>query len=292
MHELAGKGGRDAKEQLGAIADKWRDMMIELRGSGVAHGDLSGGNVLVDLGQGTPKLTLIDYDGVLLPPGVMTEPPVFQGVSANYNHTKRQERAQLGELSVDLFPAASIYLTLRALAAEPKLLKELGESQDPEVMLFRREDFAEPKGSRTFKRMDRILSGPDRSCLQALRKWCTDPFTTVPKEIETLFGPAELNPPRLDKEWIQKLKDLQEKAEGEKKKTVVLPTGWLEAVTRARNRNSATRQWIANNTTRRFHSPECPYVEKIKASNREELFLPIGEVEGAGFKRCNFCVTQ
>ena len=57
-------------------------------------------------------------------------------------------------------------------------------------MLFRREDFAEPKGSRTFKRMDRILSGPDRSCLQALRKWCTDPFTRVPKEIETLFGPA------------------------------------------------------------------------------------------------------
>ncbi len=114
----------------------------------------------------------------------------------------------------------------------------------------------------------------------------------MPKEIETLFGPAGLNPPWLDKEWLQNFKDLREKAEGENKKTVVLPTGWLEAVTRARNRNSAIRRWIVNNKTRRFHFPECPYVEKIKASNSEELSLAMDEVEGAGFKRCNFCVTQ
>ena len=57
-------------------------------------------------------------------------------------------------------------------------------------MLLRREDFAGPKDSRTFKRMDEILTGSDRSYLQALWKWCADPFTTVPREIETLFGPA------------------------------------------------------------------------------------------------------
>ena len=83
-----------------------------------------------------------------------------------------------------------------------------------------------------------------------------------------------------------------EKAEGEKKKTVVLSPGWLKAVRRARDRNPAIRPWIVNKTTRRFHFPECPYVEKIKASNREELSLAMGEVESAGFKRCNSCGTQ
>ncbi|HVE46528.1 MAG TPA: hypothetical protein VNA57_07250 [Acidimicrobiales bacterium] len=117
------------------LAHRVAELAQELTGSGVAHGDLQHGNILV-LPGGT--LRLIDYDGMYV--------PGLQGLSSNerghrnYQHPGRRQK-DFGP-HLDRFPSWVIYTSLVAVATDPLLWGRLDGGD--ECLLFRQEDLEAP----------------------------------------------------------------------------------------------------------------------------------------------------
>ncbi len=101
---------------LRTLADDWRRMLDQLQASGFAHGDLQHGNVLVE--QSTGSLRLVDFDGIWLEE-LAEDPPSERG-HGSYQHPGRTSSEHWGPL-VDTFGGLLVYLTLKALAADPAL---------------------------------------------------------------------------------------------------------------------------------------------------------------------------
>lgn len=132
------------------LADTWTERVRELRAAGIAHGDLQHGNVLVDSAD---QMRFIDFDEVWVPSGAGLQPSEFG--QPNYQHPDRTDVAIWGA-HIDWFAALVIYVSIRALAADPSLWKhhngdnlifvdtdfrgptaiwgELSASPDPEVV--------------------------------------------------------------------------------------------------------------------------------------------------------------
>jgi actin-like ATPase involved in cell morphogenesis len=108
----------DGAEQLRALAGGWRLTMRHLGESGMDHGDLQHGNVLVDSDL---TIRLVDLDSVWVPDAAAT-PPNENG-HPNYQHRLRTP-AHWGE-GIDLFSAMLIDVSVRAFAADPGLLRRM-----------------------------------------------------------------------------------------------------------------------------------------------------------------------
>jgi hypothetical protein len=106
------------------MADRWVDLIEELRRSGVAHGDLQHGNVLVV--DGVPKL--IDYDGMWA--SSFGEQPCLEQGHLAYQHPQRP--GQLASLALDDFSAWVILLALRGLASDLGLWQRHVHNEDDE----------------------------------------------------------------------------------------------------------------------------------------------------------------
>lgn len=104
-------------EHLAWLASDWRSMMSELKRHQIGHGDLQHGNILVNA-EG--DLRLVDYDGMFVPAFARQRSPELG--HANYQHPKRT--SEFYDEQLDHFPEILIYLSLRALAAEPALWNE------------------------------------------------------------------------------------------------------------------------------------------------------------------------
>jgi len=100
---------------LSRLADAWLTTCATLRASGVTHGDLQHGNVLVDE-RGAVRL--IDFDGVWVHE-INDSPPAEVG-HPNYQHPARSETGAWG-WSIDWFSALGVLVSIRAVAAEPSL---------------------------------------------------------------------------------------------------------------------------------------------------------------------------
>ena len=109
----------DDPRRLGALADALYRSVGQLQATGIAHGDLQHGNILVgdDL-----SITLVDLDGVWV--SSASYPPPDELGHPNYQHPHRSEQCW-GPL-VDSFSALLIDVSLRALAADPSLADQLG----------------------------------------------------------------------------------------------------------------------------------------------------------------------
>ncbi|MGI8958789.1 MAG: hypothetical protein ACR2IV_03305 [Bryobacteraceae bacterium] len=135
-----------ALQNLGA---SWIQMLTDLHRTKIAHGDLQHGNVLVVHG----KLRLVDYDGMYVP--ALDGSRGLELGHRNYQHPQRTE-LDFGP-QLDNFSAWLIYVSLVALAAQPKLWMQLKAGD--ECLLFRREDLDNPDQSAAF----RFLKGlPDK----------------------------------------------------------------------------------------------------------------------------------
>jgi hypothetical protein len=150
-------------ERPGAIAsliEAWREMVDALETSGIAHGDLQHGNVLV---EEDGSLRLVDYDTMLVPK--LSGWKSLEVGHRNYQHPDRDEK-QTG-LQVDRFAALVIDTGLRACAVEPALWERFDTGEN---ILFRSTDLANPDGSALFD----ALSGVDALSEQvdALRRAC------------------------------------------------------------------------------------------------------------------------
>ena len=96
-----------------------------------AHGDLKPDNILV---QADGSLTLVDYDGMYVP--AMQGQKSRELGSPDFRHPLRTD-ADFNE-HIDDFPAISILLSLRLIAADPSLLDNYGAS---DRLLFSENDY-------------------------------------------------------------------------------------------------------------------------------------------------------
>jgi hypothetical protein len=131
------------------LSEEWLRLLGALRASGIAHGDLQHGNIIIEHGQ----LRLVDHDGIFV--------PTMEGWSASevghqhYQHPRRS--AQHFDSKLDDFSALVIYLSLLSLAERPNLWNE----HHDENLLFTKSDFADPASSELFKKIREI--GPEHA---------------------------------------------------------------------------------------------------------------------------------
>lgn len=158
---------------LRRLAQEWRNVAGLLRQNNMAHGDLQNGNVKIVGGQ----VKLIDYDGIFVP-ALRGSPPHEIGVR-HFQHPKRT-RQDFGP-EIDNFSALVIYLSLLAVAAEPRLWSDF--FQDENLMLTQA-DFQAPERTSAWKRLQ---SSPDqevRRLARLLADYCRGTVASVP-DLET-----------------------------------------------------------------------------------------------------------
>jgi hypothetical protein len=153
--------------RIAALADAWVEACRVMYASGVAHGDLQHGNVLV---TSDDQLRFIDFDGVLLFDPVsgqeLTDTPTEVG-HPNYQHPQRIEDG-FSSRFVDTFSALLIHTTLRALVTDPGLwAHHRGEN-----LVLAQSDLFEPESSEPLRRMRAsgdplVAHGAD-----LLARWC------------------------------------------------------------------------------------------------------------------------
>lgn len=167
----------NAVRELREAADEWGKLISELNDTQIAHGDLNHGNVMV-----TPsgQLKLVDYDCMCVPPLVGSPNPEI-GVEP-YQHPERGGDTLL-DSNLDNFSALLIYITLRALAASPKLWFEFNENNDGlyDKLLFRRDDFESPQLSRLKEQLEQSPDQEVRYLTAKLFDLSCAPMREVPQ---------------------------------------------------------------------------------------------------------------
>ena len=154
------------------LAHCFDEMVHDLSNSGLAHGDLQAGNLLVtDDGQ----LHLVDYDGMYVP-GLDGLPPDEVG-HPDYQPPSRSQN-DYGP-AMDRFSAWLISLSLKILAAAPELWDQLNPTHD-EYLLLNRHDFLDLNSS---SRLAALCSHQDmevRRLAQVTRQILSLPPAAIP----------------------------------------------------------------------------------------------------------------
>ena len=129
------------------LSEEWLRLMTALRASGVAHGDLQHGNIIVEHGQ----LRLVDHDGIFV--NRMAGWSASEVGHQHYQHPRRDARHF--DANLDSFSSLVIYLSLLALAERPDLWQE----HHDENLLFTKADFIDPASSSLFSKIREL--GPE-----------------------------------------------------------------------------------------------------------------------------------
>ncbi|HET9713106.1 MAG TPA: hypothetical protein VFP64_14525, partial [Pyrinomonadaceae bacterium] len=133
------------------LSHEWLRLLNSLQTSGIAHGDLQHGNIIVEHGQ----LRLVDHDGIYVTR--MSGWVASEVGHQHYQHPRRD--AQHFDAKLDSFSSLVIYLSLLSLAERPELWSE----HHDENLIFTKTDFMDPASSSLFKKIKEI--GPEHSRL-------------------------------------------------------------------------------------------------------------------------------
>jgi hypothetical protein len=156
-----------------ALAGKFKQMCHDLIDAGIAHGDLQHGNIIV---TESLELRLVDYDGMFVPSMVGLNSNELG--HRNYQHPARDVH-HFGAY-LDNFSSWLIYVSLRAIAADPSLFELLGGGDD--CLLFRRDDLVQPLYSKAFWLLERHS---DRN-IRLLARYLRSVLRIDPKDVEPL----------------------------------------------------------------------------------------------------------
>lgn len=133
------------------MADRFEALTRDLTSHEIAHGDLQHGNLLV---AGDDTLRLVDYDGMYV--------PALEGMGSTERGHRNYQSPMRGNddfgATLDRFSAWVIFLSLKAIAADPALWSWLHEPSG-EFLLLTEDDFKSPAGS---TRLQTLLAHPDR----------------------------------------------------------------------------------------------------------------------------------
>lgn len=131
------------------LAERWRLMLKDMRAKKISHGDFHHDNIHVN---GAGELVLLDYDGVTVPS--LVDKPEYIGGTPGYQHPARR-RVKSKILSIDAFSGIVVYLSLRMIAEDPSLWKQL-HIDDSESLVFTQMDFVDPDKSAVFRSLSRF----------------------------------------------------------------------------------------------------------------------------------------
>ncbi len=150
---------------LNRLADDFLGMITTLHKSGISHGDLQHGNILV---QPNGSLTLVDYDSMYVP-GMQNVPDEIKGLEG-YQHPARSKQRYRSPNS-DYFSELVIYTSIRMLANHPGLWQKY-KLEDTDTMLFTEADIASGGTSEVFRLIesDRDVRFLGRAVKDALRQ--------------------------------------------------------------------------------------------------------------------------
>lgn len=126
----------DGQRWCAQLAEQWRATCEELRNLQVAHGDIHAGNILIEPIDGRVALRLVDYDNVWVPGLAVTSRedghPSFRHPTHDPSHWGP---------GIDAFANALVYLSLRAVAADPGLWRH---HRTDDALIFTRSDLLDP----------------------------------------------------------------------------------------------------------------------------------------------------
>jgi tRNA A-37 threonylcarbamoyl transferase component Bud32 len=171
-----------SSDVLAELAENFKQMVVRLQASGIAHGDLQHGNMLVVDGG----IKLVDYDGLFIEK-LSTFGTAELG-HPNYQHPMRSHLHY--NAALDNFSAWSIYLALRCLSLDGSLLDKLSGAD--ECVLFRATDYKHPTKSKTlaFLESHELEEVADNS--RILRRLCMMDIDDVPAISEVIPIPQDL----------------------------------------------------------------------------------------------------
>jgi predicted Ser/Thr protein kinase/cell division protein FtsL len=178
------RDNRKNKSKLDALAKAWIKLSKDLVDTGIAHGDLQHGNILVDDSNGI-NLKLIDYDSLYFKVDGNSINDEIKGL-AGYQHPLR-ETLQKQCMEIDFFPQLVIYLSIRAIAEKPQLWKTYN-IENTERLLFSLADFQNPNKSKVFNDLSQLPSEISKLAKE-LQQICnyTD-FSKIPP-LDTILTP-------------------------------------------------------------------------------------------------------
>ncbi len=159
----------DNQAKVRRLADKWFEMSHSLRKVGIAHGDLSHGNIMVL----DDEFKLIDYDGMFVP-RLAGRKSNERGLE-HYQHPGRTDN-HFGRY-LDNFSNWVMYTTLVGLGEDRKLW-DLVNIADKHL-IFSKNDFEHPSRSKTF---DILKSHEDKT----LRTYATTVENLLQYDVEQI----------------------------------------------------------------------------------------------------------
>lgn len=199
------------------LSINWRELARTLEENDIGHGDLQHGNVLVTPGG---QLKLVDYDGMFVPLFANEKSPELGHL--NYQHPLRNP--DFYDERLDRFSALLVYLSLKAISAEPELWREFHTGDN---LLISAEDMRVPQSSKLWPR---LLTSPDEE-VQKLTVFFTD-FLRVPPmnvpDLETILESSIRGivvPKRLDFAGASEEEPLAKKAAATIDQAPTMPTG-------------------------------------------------------------------
>lgn len=168
---------RDGKA-LRSLADTFLDASIALHANGIAHGDVSSDNMIIN---SSGRLIFIDYDGMFVPPLSGRIAP-----ERGHEHFQHPLRGDHYGTNLDNFSVLVVYVSLYALSRNPDLWKYNGDDGDKLILDVR--DFMEPSKSPIIEEMKKV-GGKTKKLAELLVQACgKDPLWdgTDPDKIKSL----------------------------------------------------------------------------------------------------------
>jgi hypothetical protein len=164
--------------RLRVLLQQLHGMAFALEGAGIAHGDVQTNNILV---APSGEIKLVDYDGMFVPS--ISKMGALESGHRNFQHPEREVKSPF-DGSLDRFSFALLHCSISALIENPGLWSSIGG--DPEALLLRATDFADPYSSKAFGTLTKMpASGPVFLRLQAI---CAAPYEQIPTFNDFLAG--------------------------------------------------------------------------------------------------------
>lgn len=189
-------------DEINRLADSFLQTVTDLHQHGISHGDLQDGNILV---SSLRHLKLIDYDSLFVPSLRGSTNPIV-GVPA-YQHPQRFRNGNSGVAGehIDYFSELVIYLSLRALAEQPRLWLDL-KIEHAQGLIFSKEDFEQPAGSVIFRELS-SFSREVAALADQLKTFCLATSLDQLRPLEEVVSQAKKGASTSSDDSLDKLRD-------------------------------------------------------------------------------------